>query len=130
MYSFQTTQPWVFQTIWIIFYEQRSIKVNRLKEALHKVKLEGYLKRNLQDRKKQLESRVFNIQCSISRFKYSSHLSFTLVLKVSSHLLFSKTVITRNRQSIWSRSTKTMKLTHQKTSRFYQQFWILIKKYF
>ena len=130
MYSFQTTQPWVFQTIWTIFYEQRSIKVNRLKEALHKVKLEGYLKRNLQDRKKQLESRVFNIQCSISRFKYSSHLSFTLVLKVSSHLLFSKTVITRNRQSIWSRSTKTMKLTHQKTSRFYQQFWILIKKYF
>ena len=130
MYSFQTTQPWVFQTIWIIFYEQRSIKVNRLKEALHEVKLEGYLKRNLQDRKKQLESRVFNIQCSISRFKYSSHLSFTLVLKVSSHLLFSKTVITRNRQSIWSRSTKTMKLTHQKTSRFYQQFWILIKKYF
>ena len=130
MYSFQTTQPWVFQTIWIIFYEQRSIKVNWLKEALHKVKLEEYLKRNLQDRKKQLESRVFNIQCSISRFKYSSHLSFTLVLKVSSHLLFSKTVITRNRQSIWSRSTKTMKLTHQKTSRFYQQFWILIKKYF
>ena len=46
VHSFQTVQPWLFQTIWTIFYEQFSIKVKRLKEALQKVKLEGHQKKN------------------------------------------------------------------------------------